>query len=131
MPILDWVASLIEIIIIKHFGYTDLKLKWSDSKDPDLAQEADIDLKGAQADQIRVTIGTRTVNELREEDGLEPLSPQELEALKPKPTTPPEGAKTAPEDKQQPDATIKEPAAKLEKKKIIPSHRLTVIGPRY
>ena len=140
LPILEWVASLIETIIIKYFGYTDLTLGWIDSKDPDLAQEAAIKLQHSQADQIDITTGVLDVNEVRAERGLEPLSPEELDKRKPAP--PPQltaglpddkSAKPAAEEKQNPDATIKEPpASKLEKKKARPFSRLlTVTGPRY
>ena len=138
-PILDWVASLVQVVIIKHFGYTDLMLKWSDSKDPDMAQEAAIKLQTAQADQIDINVGVLDVNEVRVARGLAPLTPQQIEDRKPEPPPPSQlaagktdnGAKPVPDDKQKPDATIKEPTRKLEKKKSERSHRLTVIGPKY
>jgi len=162
MPILDWVASLVEVIIIKCFGCTDLQLKWIDSKDPDMAQEATIKLQNAQADQIDINTGVLDINEARINRGLDSLSPAEIEKRKPAP--PPQlaacatdnGAKPAPDEKQKPDATIKEPAQKLgkstdgsaknrekapvnlpgidalqKKKARLHSHPLTVTGPRY
>ena len=85
MPILGWVKNLIEYIIIKYFGYTDLMMKFVDSKDPDLAQEAAINLQNSQADQIDISTGVLDVNEVRINRGLDPLTPQELEERKPAP----------------------------------------------
>jgi hypothetical protein len=137
VPYLDWIQELIGQIIFRDFGYTDLMLKWIDTKDPDLAQEAAIDLQNAQAQQIRIQSGVLDVNEVRVERGLDPLTPEQLKERKPAP--PPQlagptdnGAKPAPEEPVSPDATIKEPVAKLEKKKPDPQlRRLTVTGPRY
>ena len=137
VPYLDWIQELIGQIIFRDFGYTDLMLKWIDTKDPDLAQEAAIDLQNAQAQQIRIQSGVLDVNEVRVERGLDPLTPEQLKERKPAP--PPQlagptdnGAKPAPEEPVSPDATIKELVAKLEKKKPDPQlRRLTVTGPRY
>lgn len=118
LPVLQWVKSLVDYIIIKHFGYTDLMMKFKNSKDPDLAQEAAINLQNSQADQIDINTGVLDVNEVRIKRGLNPLTPQEIDERKPAP--PPQlagqidnGAKPAPEEPASQDATIKEPAQKL------------------
>ena len=138
LPVLQWVKSLVDYIIIKHFGYTDLIMKFKDSKDPDLAQEAAISLQKSQADQIDINTGVLDVNEVRIKRGLDPLTPQEIDERKPAP--PPQltamaqqgESKPAPEESVSPDATIKEPAAKLEKKKPEPLMKLSIgKGPRY
>lgn len=49
-------------------------------------EQAEVDsLKQAQVDFINVPLGITTVNEARVRDGKEPLTPEELEALKPAP----------------------------------------------
>ena len=120
VPVMVWLKNLIDYIIIKYFGYTDIEFAWQDLKDPDLAQQAQIKLLTSQSDQIDLSAGIVDINEVRLARKLEPLSDQELEARKP--VTPPQltgatdnGTEPA-EDKKKPDSTI-EPAAKLQKKK--------------
>jgi len=135
-PILGWVSSLVEYVIIKYFGYNDLMLKWVDSRDPDLAQEATIKLQTAQADQIDIASGVLDADEARIARGLPPLTPAQKEERKPAPPSPPPApvdgnGNPVPDDPKSPDATTEEPTANLEKKKLTPSHRLSVTGPKY
>jgi SPP1 gp7 family putative phage head morphogenesis protein len=69
-PIMLWVKNLIDYIVWKYFGYKDLHLSWVDEKDPDPLQQA-------QINQIYVTTGVKMVNEVREEIGLEALTPEQ------------------------------------------------------
>jgi len=120
LPILQWVKSLVDYIIIKYFGYTDVVMIFTDSKDPDLAQEAAIKLQNSQSDQIDISTGVLDVNEVRINRGLDPLTPQELEERKPAPQPQlagqiDNGSKPAPDEPLPPDATVKEPTAKLKK----------------
>lgn len=140
MPILQWVSSLVEVIIFTQFGYTDLKIRWVDSKDPDMAKEADIKLKGTQADQIDIGTGVLDVNEVRVNRGLDPLTPEQLKERKPSPplqltagVMSPNGPPAGTGNTGNPDAAIKgvETGDLQKKKGKQPLHRLTVTGPRY
>jgi len=121
VPIMNWVADLINFVVIKYFGFTDIGLEWVPDKDPNPVEDADIELKAAQRDQILLTAGIIDINEARVDRGMDELTPEEIEARKPAP--PPQ--LIAPGQPQEPGsepmpgepAEPKEPAAKLAKKK--------------
>lgn len=71
----EFFRNLINEIIKDHFEL-DVEFEWclDDEKDP---------MEVAQLNQIYVQLGVKTVNEVRAELGLEPLSPEELAAQKP------------------------------------------------
>jgi hypothetical protein len=74
LPIMQWVKNLVDYIIWKYFGYTDLHMSWVDDKDPDLLQQA-------QINQIYLSAGVKTENEVREEIGLEAFTPEQMEEM--------------------------------------------------
>jgi len=57
-PLMQWVKSLLDRLIVKYFGYTDLEFIWLNERQYDPMTQA-------QIDQIYVTIGVKTVNEVR------------------------------------------------------------------
>lgn len=139
MPIMRWIQSLINQIIVQQFGYTDLKMQWRDNKDADPAQEATILLQTAQRDQVDISSGVIDINEARVARGLPELTPEEMEARKPVPLPSPfgsygdmsGGAKPPAEEPTAPDATIKEPpAAKLQKSELQKKKRYIRIDPQ-
>lgn len=69
-PIMAWVKNLIDYVIWRYFGYADLQLSWTEEKDPDPLQQA-------QINQIYINAGVKTANEVREEIGLEAFTPQQ------------------------------------------------------
>ena len=122
LPMLNWVKSLVEYVIIRYFGYRDLTLDWTDNRDPDLLQAAQIDLLKAQAEQIRINSGVLDENEVRGDLGLKALTPEELEARNPPPPPPPQapaGEAGKPQEPQQaaPEPKAPDQSGKLEKKK--------------
>jgi hypothetical protein len=69
VPILNWVKDEMNAIIQSpvFFNQPEVEFVWIDQPDVD-------GLKQAQIDEIYVRNGIRTVNEIRERDGLEPLT---------------------------------------------------------
>ncbi|NTV02451.1 MAG: phage portal protein [Chlorobiaceae bacterium] len=120
-PTLGWIKMLVDSILVRWFGVTDLHLVWVDTKDPDPVQEAEARQKQSQADEVDIRSGVLDINEARVNRGLKQLTTEELEKRKPKPVVPEEegdtGDLTESKDGKQ--------AEKLEKKKVGLSHLLT------
>lgn len=74
-PIMQWVMNLMNFIIHNHFGYTDLVFDWD-------TEEAQDPLARAQVDQIYLAAKVLTVDEVRQELGRDPLTPEQLEQIK-------------------------------------------------
>jgi hypothetical protein len=118
-PIMMWVKNLVDYIVWKHFGYKDLHLSWTDEKDPDPLQQA-------QINQIYINAGVKDANEVREEIGLDALTPEQEQAIAAKKVQAAQSAMSAmgggkpdakdPKEDEDP-ATEKSPKAeKLEKR---------------
>lgn len=122
-PYLNWIADLIDYVLIKHFGAFDLHLVWIDDKDPDPVQDATVKKLMAETNEIDIRSGVMDINEVRVERGLSELTPEQLEERKPKvpvgllqgAATP--GQKPETDDDPDEDPTDPEPTEKLEKKK--------------
>jgi hypothetical protein len=71
-PIKQWVKNLMDYIIHKYFGFKDIELIWSEEKEPDLLQLA-------QINQIYVQSGIKKINEVRAELGLDPIEEPETQ----------------------------------------------------
>lgn len=83
-PIMQWVMNLMNFIIANHFGYKDLEFAWDE-------EEAQDPLARAQIDQIYLQCKVVTVDEVRQELGMDPMTPEQIEqikALQPPPPAP-------------------------------------------
>jgi len=78
MPIMQWVKTLIDYVIVKYFGYADLCLEWDAEEDHDPLQQA-------QINQIYLAAKVVTPDEVRADLGRDPLTPEQQELLTPPP----------------------------------------------
>lgn len=116
-PVMMWVKALMDRILRDCFDAPDLEFVWSD--------EASMEpLVQSQVDAADITSGVRTVNECREDRGLEPLPDPPPEPVPPAAPIPPgkEEPAAAPAAEPKPEPA---PAAKLAKaaKKVAPINR--------
>jgi hypothetical protein len=65
-PLLNWLASLINSLVRKYFGYDDVEFAWGERRDENKLEQA-------QINQIYVQSGVLTVDEVRESLGRAPL----------------------------------------------------------
>lgn len=65
-PLMEWVKRLIDFLIVKYWGYTDIEFVWDDIKEQDQATKASINIQYFRA-------GVMSLDELRAEIGREPL----------------------------------------------------------
>ena len=77
-PIQNWIKGLMDWMLRNWFEAPDLEFQWETDRDIE-------PLIQSQRDQIDTATGVRDINECREDRGLEPLTPEELEARKPAP----------------------------------------------
>jgi PAS domain-containing protein len=68
-PLLNWLASLINGLVRKYFGYDDVEFAWGERRDENKLQQA-------QINQIYVQAGVLTVDEVRESLGKPALGSQ-------------------------------------------------------
>lgn len=113
MPIMKWVKSLLDYIIQKYFGFTDLEFKWEEEDESGPKEQMDV-LTGY------VKANVMTDDEARAKLGLDPLTPAQRAAIKP-PTppgfgfgggSPDDSGKNGPNDNQAKGSTEK-PVGKL------------------
>jgi hypothetical protein len=80
-PLLKWSKNLIDLLIWKYFQFRDVTFEWEEEVEPDA-------LKQAQINQIYVTSGIMTEDEVRASLGFDPLAkeaePNLLSEKKPK-----------------------------------------------
>jgi hypothetical protein len=70
-PLLSWLASLINGLVRKYFGYDDVEFAWGERKDENKLEQA-------QINQIYVQAGVLTVDEVRESLGKPALNKEAL-----------------------------------------------------
>lgn len=75
-PIMLWVESLINYMIMKYWGYADIRFAWDTEKVVDAKVRADIH-------QIYVTAKVMTPDEVREELGMDALTAEQKTELTP------------------------------------------------
>ncbi len=63
---MNWVKIIIDQVIYKFFGYTEIEFEWKDEKQVD-------PLIQAQIDDINIKNGKKSIDEVRMEAGLEPI----------------------------------------------------------
>lgn len=127
-PIMGWVKSMLNQIIARWFGFTDIEFAWQVSVEVDPQAQAQIDklysdAKVMTADEIRA-------NSL----GLDPLTAEQKDELAP-PPAPGMDSSGKPLPHGHPDSLMPPPKAaggaeKVIKKKAVPSGRSTVIARR-
>jgi SPP1 gp7 family putative phage head morphogenesis protein len=80
-PLMNWVKNLVDYVIHKYFGWTDLEFKWEEEDDTSPQIQAEIICAYSAA-------GLVTDDEAREKIGMPPLTAQQKAELKP-PAPPP------------------------------------------
>jgi HK97 family phage portal protein len=65
-PKLEWIASLINYIVQTKMGFADLEFAWSQAKEVDIEKQANVD-------KTYVSCAVKTINEVRDGLGLDPL----------------------------------------------------------
>jgi SPP1 gp7 family putative phage head morphogenesis protein len=80
-PLMNWVKNLVDYVIHKYFGWTDLEFKWEEEDDTSPQIQAEIICAYSAA-------GLMTDDEAREKIGMPPLTAQQKAELKP-PAPPP------------------------------------------
>lgn len=78
MPTMEWVKSILDVVIQQRFGYDDLQFMWSEPDVTDAATQAEIDV-------AYVGAKVKTADEVRDDLGLEPLTDDQKEELNPTP----------------------------------------------
>lgn len=66
LPMMEWVSNLMNRIIVKYFGVTDLIFSWQEEVEDDA-------LRQAQINDVYIRNGTKSVDEVRAELGLLPI----------------------------------------------------------
>jgi SPP1 gp7 family putative phage head morphogenesis protein len=89
-PVLAWVKSTIDIVISRYFGAPDLEFDWveEDSIEPEIR---------AKIHKVYVDAGVLTPDEVREELGRDPLTPEERERMAAQRPPAPPGSSREPE----------------------------------
>lgn len=96
-PVMNWVKNLIDYIIVKYFGYDDMEFKWEEEEEADPLTQTQI-LTGY------VEAGIMTDDEARDKLGMDPLTEEQRDQLKPPaPPPPPMGADGKPVAPATPD----------------------------
>jgi SPP1 gp7 family putative phage head morphogenesis protein len=65
-PVMLWVKEIIDLLIWRYFGYTDLEFKWEDQDSTDPKDQNEMDDRN-------VKNGTATINEIRKRRGDKPV----------------------------------------------------------
>lgn len=75
-PVQNWVKNLVDLIVIKYFRWTDLEFYWEfeDERTP---------LERAQCDEIYARNKIRTDDEIRADNGWDPLTPEQRDQMNP------------------------------------------------
>jgi SPP1 gp7 family putative phage head morphogenesis protein len=118
-PLMQWVEDLMNTLIWRYFGYTDLCFAWQ--ADRDIAP----DIQAAINDK-KLRNGSRTINEVRADDGMEPVEGGDLPmiytaqgaVLLKDVIAPPEHVVAIPGN-EPPKPSDPEQAVKIEKKKHV------------
>lgn len=113
-PVMAWIKSLIDLVIVRYFGAADLEFAWAE-------EEAQNPLEQAQVAQIYVTAKVLHPDEVRADLGRPPLTPEQKEELNPPP--PPMLAMTSddPEDEPPEPEPPKDKEAVAKAKKAAPA----------
>lgn len=110
-PIMNWVQNTINLLAVKWFNYPDIKFQWNVEDELSAKDRAGVH-------QVYANIKALTPDEIREELGRDPLTPEEREAAWP--TPPALTGEEGDEDEEQADDKDEppEPKEKIAKKKL-------------
>ncbi len=112
LPMMNWVKNLLDYIVAKYFGYTDIEFRWDEDDDTSPETQQKI-LSGYVQSKIM------TDDEARAKLGLDPLSDEQRERLTPPPPpqlmpgAPGDGGEGDPNKPKEPGAE-EQPAKKFE-----------------
>lgn len=76
MPTMQWVKSVMDMVLQRCFGFDDLQFAWGSQEEVDAAAQATID-------STYITAKVKTPDEVRESLGLPPLTPEQKKELTP------------------------------------------------
>lgn len=108
-PLMNWVANTINFVITQKFGYADLAFSWQEEETATAKEKADVH-------SVYLTNKVLTPDEVRQELGREPMTPEEREAAWPTPVFDPFGMGGEPTDPTKSNkATGSEAVAKAKK----------------
>jgi HK97 family phage portal protein len=79
-PNMKWVKNLIDYAVVKYFGFDDVEFEWEEEDETSSKDQCDILTKYVQQKIM-------TDDEARDKLGMEPLTDEQREALKPPPMT--------------------------------------------
>lgn len=97
-PVLAWVKNSMDLVIGRYFDAPDLEFDWLEGESIDPEAKANIH-------KVYVEAGVLTPDEVREELGRDPLTPEERERLAPRPpAAPPGGEKPQETDEEGQEA---------------------------
>lgn len=115
-PIMQWVKGLGDAIITRYFGAADLEFNWQE-------EESQSPLEQAQIAQIYSSIKVLTPDEIRQDLGLDPMTPEERAAAFPAPppmlAAPEEGDPANQDEPKKPEPPESEKVAKVKKKPAV------------
>lgn len=110
-PLMHWVKTLIDSIVVSRFGYTDIEFTWT--KQEELDPEA-----RARVHQVYITNKVLTPDEVRADIGRQPMTTEEREAAFPAPPAMSEEGKDKGEEGKDEGAGAKEALAKAAGKRL-------------
>jgi hypothetical protein len=105
-PLQEWVKALIDLVIVRHFGWADLEFCWEE-------ETAIKPLEQAQINKIYVEAKVLHPDEVRADLGKPPLTPQQKEEMNPPP--PPQAGDEPVGEKAPPPSNAGGTAGKVEK----------------
>jgi Phage portal protein/Phage Mu protein F like protein len=120
LPLMNWVRDLMNLLIVKYFGFTDIEFSWT--------KEEELDpLVKAQVAQIYLGAKVVTADEVRANDlGMNPLTPEQKAELSP----PMPDQLLGDEDGEEPGKKPQAPAIKALKIKPINRNRKAIVKQR-
>lgn len=114
-PIMQWVNTLCDSIVVRYFKAPDLEFTWQE-------EESQSPLEAAQVSQIYLSGKVLTPDEVRQDLGRDPLTPEERAAAFPAPpmlATPEEDNPAKPGDEKTPEPPASEKVTKVKKKPAV------------
>lgn len=135
VPLMNWIANLINKAIWKYWGYSDLCFSWIEEDALDPEQQASIN-------NVKVRNATKTINEVRADDGMDPIEGGDEPMIytaagavllkdvlnPPEPVVPPGDPGMPPTDESQAKTKLKPDDSKKPAEKLLKSKRVPTIN---